>query len=50
MPTTPLELIFPILSTAFGIFVLWVLWKVVQSLKSIDASLKQISHAPTDRL
>ena len=27
----------------FWIFILWILWKVVQSLKGIDASLKEIA-------
>jgi hypothetical protein len=26
----------------FWIFILWILWKMVQSLKGIDASLKEI--------
>jgi len=28
----------------FWIFILWILWKVVQSLKGIDASLKEIAR------
>ena len=27
----------------FWVFILWILWKVVQSLKGIDASLKEIA-------
>jgi len=31
------------------IFVFWVLWMIVKSLKSIDASLKEIARGPQIR-
>ena len=34
---------------AFWIFVLWMLWKVVQALKGIDASLKEIARGAQPR-
>jgi hypothetical protein len=34
------------ISGVLYIFVFWVLWMVVKSLKSIDASLKEIARGP----
>ncbi len=41
--TLSVALIFPVIAALFGIFALWVLWKIVQSLKSIATSLKEIA-------
>jgi hypothetical protein len=34
---------------AFWIFVLWMVWKVVQALKGIDESLKEIARSSQNR-
>jgi hypothetical protein len=34
---------------AYWVFVLWVMWMVVQSLKGIDASLKTIASRSNDK-
>ena len=35
-----------IISAVLYIFLLWVMWMVVKSLKGIDASLKEIARKP----
>jgi hypothetical protein len=34
----------------FYIFLIWVLWMVVKSLKSIDASMKEIARSGSNKL
>jgi hypothetical protein len=44
-----LQSIFLLVAGAFWIFILWILWKIVQSLKGIDASLKEIARGQQNR-
>ncbi len=37
-------------SVLFYIFMLWVLWMVVKSLKGIDASLREIAAKSSDKI
>jgi hypothetical protein len=34
---------------AFWVFVLWMLWKIVQALKGIDESIKEIARTLIER-
>ena len=50
-------MIFPVFSPlclvvvgVFYIFLIWVLWMVVKSLKSIDASMKEIARSGSNKL
>jgi hypothetical protein len=45
----PPSLIFAV-TVVFYIFVIWVLWMIVKSLKSIDASLREISRNSSTKL
>jgi ABC-type sulfate transport system permease component len=41
---------FPIVVAVFYIFLIWVLWMVVKSLKGVDASLKEIARNGANKL
>jgi hypothetical protein len=42
--------LYMIVVTVWFIFLIWVLWMVVKSLKGIDASLKEIARNGSNRL
>jgi hypothetical protein len=46
---TEFQLLAVLVAGAFWIFVLWMLWRIVQALKGMDDGLKEIAHSLRER-